>query len=201
MGVADSPVACVRRALDFSMTEDELVAAIKERALDPKRWTSMGSHLRRAPLPPVTREAANAAVRRLGFSLPPLLSRLWVEVANGGFGPGYGLFGLEGGHAHEQGLTLVDQYLQDLDDPGSEVLFDGGWPKRLVQICDWGCWNVSAIDCSTGDGEIVDLVEGEMDYERRKGLTFAQWMEAWVNGERWWDVGGRRPGDRFTSAM
>jgi hypothetical protein len=178
------------------MTEDDLVKAIKERSLDPKRWTSLGPHLRRAPLPPATREAASEAVTRLGFSLPPLLPRLWVEVANGGFGPGYGLFGLERGHAKEGGLTLVDQHLLDLEEPGSDVLFEGGWPEKLVQICDWGCLYASAIDCSTSEGEIVDLAEGEADYQRRKGLTFAQWMEAWVNGERLWDVGRPRPSDR-----
>jgi hypothetical protein len=47
----------------------------------------------------------------MGFSLPPLLGRLWVEVANGGFGPGYGLLGLNGGCAADVvNLTLPDLY-------------------------------------------------------------------------------------------
>jgi hypothetical protein len=161
-----------------------LVAAIKERALDPKRWTSMGRHLHRAQ-PPTTWEAVKDAVKELGFPLPPLLGRLWVEVANGGFGPGYGLFGLAGGHvAQGSELTVADGYLMDLDEPGSEVLYEGGWPKKLVRICDWGCWHASAIDCTTSEGEVVDLPEsGGLN---RKAMTFAQWMEAWVNGEKLW---------------
>jgi len=44
-----------------------------------------------------TAEAVNAAEQAVGFPFPCLLRRLWTEVGNGGFGPGYGLLGLEGG--------------------------------------------------------------------------------------------------------
>lgn len=33
----------------------------------------------------------------LGFPLPPLLRALYTQLANGGFGPMYGLLGLAGG--------------------------------------------------------------------------------------------------------
>jgi len=39
---------------------------------------------------------------------------------------------------------------------------------------------LSAIDCTTPEGEMVDLIEGTEP--RRKGMTFAQWMGAWTNG-------------------
>lgn len=41
----------------------------------------------------------------LGFAIPPLLARLYTEVANGGFGPGYELFPLVG-----QGCSAVAAY-------------------------------------------------------------------------------------------
>jgi len=61
---------------------------------------------------------------RLGFGLPPLLRELYTQVGNGGFGPGYGILGLEGGFAdplifdlldpalvgQTQGGTLIDWY-------------------------------------------------------------------------------------------
>ena len=50
------------------------------------------------PLPaPATPEQLSEAERRLGVELPPLLRRLYLEVANGGFGPGSGLVGVVGG--------------------------------------------------------------------------------------------------------
>jgi hypothetical protein len=49
--------------------------------------------------PPTTISVVEATEKELGFRLPSLLSQLYTEVANGGFGPGYGIYGLEGGYA------------------------------------------------------------------------------------------------------
>jgi hypothetical protein len=141
--------------------------------------------------PPASLEVVYEAVTQLGFPLPPLLPKLWVEIANGGFGPGYGLLGVDGGHATDgTNWTVPDAYLESVDDPGWAVVIEGGWPKELVQICDWGCGHMSAIDCSTSEGEIVDYIEGYVEGPdiplRRRGVTFAGWMEQWVNGARLW---------------
>ena len=46
--------------------------------------------------PPVTPEQVEAVERKLGYPLPPLLKRIYTEVANGGIGPPlYGLNALE----------------------------------------------------------------------------------------------------------
>ena len=190
------------------LTEDELVREIGVRAHDPMRrswwWEYIyrqnhspaqreafrqalerDARIRRGEIwgataspdptdfPPVAMEAVRAAEEALGFAFPPLLVRLWTEVGNGGFGPGYGIFGLEGGSVEEsQGLNIVDNYLATCRDPE--------WPRKLVPVCEWGGDDATAIDCSTPAGSMVDLVEG---VERRpKGMTFAHWMEAWVNG-------------------
>jgi hypothetical protein len=41
------------------------------------------------PPPASPRELAQSE-ERIGFNLPPLLRSLYSEIANGGFGPGYG---------------------------------------------------------------------------------------------------------------
>lgn len=47
--------------------------------------------------PPISEELLRETEARLGFSLPPLLRELYANVANGGFGPGMGIYGvLEG---------------------------------------------------------------------------------------------------------
>jgi hypothetical protein len=136
--------------------------------------------------PPASWEAVHKAEDRLGFRLPPLLCRLWAEIANGGFGPGYGLLGLDGGHVDElQRLSLPDLYLSTIEDEGLQDFSGEPWPRKLVPICDWGCRHQSAIDCTTLKGEIVDLWDG---YERRpRGVTFRVWMENWVEGLDPWD--------------
>jgi hypothetical protein len=51
----------------------------------------------------------------LGFLLPPLLKRIYSEIGNGGFGPGYGLIGLTNGVPDDTGKTAPDIYAQFRD--------------------------------------------------------------------------------------
>jgi hypothetical protein len=52
--------------------------------------------------------------------------------------------------------------------------------------------NFSAIDSSTAEGEVVNLLD---DLERKAmGCTFAQWMEDWVNGVDLWTRDFTKPG-------
>jgi hypothetical protein len=188
-------------------TEDELIREVRILAGEHRTRTSMTQHfysvnspegvnaiLRHDPeafgvrpdlLPPATTESVQAAEALVGFRFPPLLIRLWTEVANGGFGPGYGLLGVEGGFPFDDhgGLTIAENYRSCTT----------GWPRKLLPICDWGCFNESAIDCSTPEGGIVDLPENVIvDMQMTgndpppKGMTFAQWMEAWVDGVDLW---------------
>jgi len=210
------------------MTETELIGEIKVRAHELSRRTTMWQYFfeqntrdamqlmleedaqRRLAgratglpdpelLPLATVEAVKAAQDAVGFHFPTLLERLWIEVANGGFGPGYGLFGVEGGLADDDmALTTAPYCLASLetglmpepsDSAGGTSEADGPaefapWPEKLVPICEWGCQHLSAIDCATPEGQMVDLVEG---FERKpKRMTFVQWMEAWVSGVELW---------------
>ena len=63
---------------------------------------------------PVAREQTVAgAEAQLGFALPQLLRDIYLRVANGGFGPGYGLLGIDGGAGEPIGrrvYTALDLY-------------------------------------------------------------------------------------------
>ena len=164
------------------MNESELIDRIKALALDPKTRTSM-----RSPdsYPVATLDLLKDAESQMGFPLPRLLCRLYLEVGNGGFGPGCGLFGLTGGNQADADmgeLTLPELYLTDME-------YD--WPEKLVSICNWGCCISSAIDCSTPEGEMV-FVGGTHELYVPEGITFAQWMEDWVNGVDLFERGGKR---------
>jgi hypothetical protein len=128
--------------------------------------------------PPAAQEVIARAEAHIGFQFPPLLRRLYLEVGNGGFGPGYGLFGVEGGHpagVAKDEQTIDALYLTLRGDPE-------WWPEKLLPICDWGCAIWSCLDCRTDDGPVVH-VEGASEGDCwAASLTLGPWLEAWLDG-------------------
>lgn len=135
-------------------------------------------------------EAADAAglsraETALGFALPALVRRLYLEIADGGFGPGYGLMP----------LARVASTYRDLRDespgpPGSR------WPDRLVPVIEEN-GDFTCVDCGTAN---VIAYQGEAlldewdpdepdDAAARRGwkLCFSEvaptievWLERWL---------------------
>jgi hypothetical protein len=118
----------------------------------------------------------------IGFQIPALLQRLYLEVGNGGFGPGYGILGLRDGH-QDQGGTAVDLYRQAHEGP------EAWWPflqPGLLPICHWGCAIYSFVDCSNPDGPVWgwDPNPGPVDETALfpSETTFADWLDKWIDG-------------------
>jgi hypothetical protein len=126
-------------------------------------------------LPPVVSTVdLNRAEAELGHRLPGLLRRLYHEVANGGFGPGYGLLGIgAGGHTDDVRKRAR------VDADRSQA---AGRP--LLRVCDHGCGIATLLDMSgrTDDLWIFDPNRSEEDELRPDGSTLAGWLEAWVEG-------------------
>jgi SMI1 / KNR4 family (SUKH-1) len=161
------------------VSEDQLIERIRERIKDPKKARSMPQYafsFDRDVYPPASVELVRDAEQRMGFRLPSLLARLYTEIENGGFGPGYGLYGLEGGLESEYGgdQTHPDLYLHYLNLPEP---YTG--TERLLTICDWGCCMESAIDCSTPEGRMVFFPDGGEPVDEQ--ISFAQWLEDWIS--------------------
>ena len=130
---------------------------------------------------PVTELEMAKAETRLGFSLPLLVRNLYMQVADGGYGPGNGVIELDG---HD--YTLVESRLR----MNEETEPDWMWPPRFVQFVSWGCHYVSGIDCAhsccpvifydhdlaVGDATLSDCLFPEAD-------SLEEWLEAWLNGE------------------
>lgn len=119
--------------------------------------------------PPATPEQVQATETRLGVTLPPLLKALYTELANGGFGPGGGFYGIVGGYGSaESGThtgdvqTLIERYkgrgykrLFDLAEYGEQgdhtrqisvFVPYGEWWRNLLPICDLGCLQEACVD-------------------------------------------------------
>lgn len=121
---------------------------------------------RLAPLRPAPPAAVAEAEELAGRSLPSLLRRLYLEVGNGGFGPGYGLLGLRGGHRSD-GLDALT-----------------GLTGGVLLLCDWGCGISSELNLA--DGQIwgydpnpaPDGVSGAFPQH----MTIVDWFSRWAEG-------------------
>jgi len=171
----------LRRLLDHGV-DDELLA----RAGDIER--AMTTPAAR-PLPePATPEALGAAEARLGVALPPILRRCYLEVANGGFGPGSGIVGVSGGWTTERGKSIEDLY-EEMGDSATENQ-RWVWPAGLLPLVDYG-GAFGCVDASTAQGRIVDWDPDELDDRgpyggwsrsfREVAPSLAAWLEAWLD--------------------
>jgi hypothetical protein len=156
--------------------------------------------------PPATEEQVRATEEALGLPLPPMLRLLYREVANGGFGPAYGITGVRGGwtygrsghdetldqwrgwsakgpHAHAISLADYDRDLLalfDADLPGHLI------PAHLVPICNEGCGQADCVDLATGRIYLIGAGGGEDEYDnfsiyiRREAPSIEEWLDRWL---------------------
>ena len=143
---------------------------------------------------PVTEEELVQAETQLGFVLPALLRRIYREVGNGGFGPGYGLLPLNelppnGGHdttslvAEYQGMKAFSQH--DIDEYFAEEEEKPAlWPERVLLLCDWGCNIYSCLDCSSSELPIfrMDSNENFLVEWAIEAPSLHHWLERWIDG-------------------
>jgi hypothetical protein len=131
------------------------------------------------PLTPTSPEAVDEAERAFGYPLPSLLRRLYFEVANGGFGPGYGILGLRGGSPDDLGRTALDVYREFHSARRQQSL-----PGALFPLCHWGCGIYSLVDCASSQAEVwaCDPNPGVDDDVFRQPLTLVEWLTRWVEG-------------------
>jgi hypothetical protein len=169
----------------------QLLDALRQRAHStrPTDQTSTGDSDReisrlRAPLPPASADQLAASERQLGFRLPTVVQQLYTQVANGGFGPGYGLLGLVGGAVDEFGDTAVESYLQRRGRPPPRR-----WPAALVPICAWGCITYECVDCRSEHAPLVYFDPGRWGTEadnwspafQDTGYNLAEWLQDWAD--------------------
>lgn len=149
--------------------------------------------------PPATQEHLFAAEAALGFPLPTMLRALYSQVANGGFGPGFGIVGVPGGfadgsiggniveayHAQLAQTSLVDytQYKRETDAQTTFVLPIDSWDDRLLPLCDWGCLTTSYLDRHTGQVFRGAPISGTTYVLRLQAASLEEWLECWLNGK------------------
>ena len=171
---------------------DALIDALRARATDPETRLGMGLS-RRGSLPaPMTPEERTRAEAVLGFAIPDLLAEVYSRVANGGFGPGYGMNGLGGGRPDDLGQTSDALYAGNREPMPDSPLWH--WPEGLLPICDWGCGISTCIDCTDPALPMVqfdpNVLDQRMATEEALGLTgrtLESWLRGWVEGVDLWE--------------
>jgi hypothetical protein len=137
------------------------------------------------------RELARAE-QELGFPLAAALHDVYGLVANGGFGPGYGLIGLVGGVVSDLGKDVVDEYRMrvqlDAEDP------EYFWPAGVLPLCHWGCAIYSCVDCRTPEASVIRFDPNPVgdDWSIAWGLespSLTHWLGRWLAGEELFESG------------
>ena len=117
-----------------------------------------------------------ATEAELGFALPDALRQLYLEVGDGGFGPGDGVFSRD---------DLVAKYREMTEEAVGRC--DEPWPLNLLPIAG-ADWDLVSIDRNTGrivyfDAE--ELAEDEPDSWRLafkpEADSLAAWLAKWVD--------------------
>jgi SMI1 / KNR4 family (SUKH-1) len=150
------------------MTDRELCDAVVARLQTPERRIDLTSVAPPDRFSPASAEAVARAQDALGFALPALLVALYRQVGNGGFGPGAGLLGLEGGYVDADGRHLIDRYAAHRAQ---------GWPPDILLLCDLGC---AAGACIRGNDLEGSLLTVEADSIYQTSFTLRSWLESWV---------------------
>lgn len=99
--------------------------------------------------PPTSRTVVEATEAQLGFQLPDLLKALYLEIGNGGFGPGdviNTLIGLPGGALYNHAMSLGDLYISLTTPAPDDPLWI--WPPQLLVFLDCGCGIFLGVDCA-----------------------------------------------------
>lgn len=125
---------------------------------DDPRWTDFA-------FPPVTETQMQEVEHRLGLSLPPMLRACYTELANGDFGPGYGLRSVIGGPEYLSDLLdsypVLDEDCEVLDidvmaasKGGTQVFeipFDRYcWVRAVLPLIEEGCARTLCLDATSG---------------------------------------------------
>jgi hypothetical protein len=139
------------------VTDDEIVAAVRARLRE-------GQWLLAAPATP---EELAEAEQMLGFPLPPLLRRIYTEVANGGFEP-------------FEDLDFIVE--NDREWRADDITPDSPrWTPGVVMFCAFGSSMIyGLLDCRSPSGDVSAMNQGEA-YDL--GMNLADWFEVWLGGQ------------------
>jgi len=138
-----------------------------------------------AELMPARVRDVERAEASLGFPLPMFLRRLYLEVGDGGYGPGL--------DAPIRGYTSGLLYpLSELvrghgsnTEPAADLPFPP-WPTEVLQFADLGCFSSIAVDCRGPEHPVLMLEDDVAEVAPEEAWTVVapsveDWFRDWVD--------------------
>ncbi|MER7334662.1 MULTISPECIES: hypothetical protein [unclassified Micromonospora] len=128
--------------------------------------------------PPAPPEAVAELEDAVGHSMPALLKRIYLDVADGGFGRGGEALSLtDTTYSFSDSGRLLEEYLSWCERPNH--------PASVVPLLAWGCAIWSLVDFGTPEGRMwgwdpnVRCLEHALFPE---DLTLAERLSGWLEG-------------------
>jgi len=173
------------------MLDPSLLNHLRVLASNPDAATEMSGQFRTRIYGPSSERAIELAELQLGFSITAELRQLYLHVANGGFGPGYGLLGLEGGAVDDLNRSSVELYKSFREPDPSDPYWS--WPEGLLPIVHLGCAMYFCEPCVGTSRSVIwfepnpheDGASWESSFLDR-GLTLEQLLRAWIEKRDYW---------------
>ncbi|MDP1798539.1 MAG: SMI1/KNR4 family protein [Planctomycetaceae bacterium] len=180
---------------------DALIARLKERlqfapAVEGDKHC-VRSNDRGEILPPrkpnqtISLADVDSVEQQLGFRLPTILRRLSTEVADGGYGPDWGINRLKHPPNYpfgpfwdvEMSAESWHRLYREADDEESRKWL-ASYPQNYIRYCECGC-NISiGVDCATDAGKLLvdDPNESESPAGGLKPLSesIEEWLWKWL---------------------
>lgn len=151
------------------------------------------------PYPVISLAEVAFVERHLGFTLPTSVRRLSLEVADGGYGPSWGIFRLKQppgrpyGFPHAGTMSVeswnwLDHNADEYDPPTKMEESLSRFPAKFIRYCEVGCNINICVDCTSDNGQVfITDPNTEEPFEKiiRLDQTVVEWLWNWVNNEPW----------------
>jgi len=135
--------------------------------------------------PPASAAEIDGAEHQLAFPLPQLLRELYATLADGGFGPSYGLLPLLKPAPDESAFESV-VLLYSLLRRGDRECPATPWPERLLPILHWGCAILSCVDCSS---PLLPVLRADSSGSLvAEAPSLEDWLNDWLAGRDLWTI-------------
>ncbi len=154
---------------------DDLIICLKKRVQEHLNHPSADYYYPGPARPPLVPEQIEQAESQLGFRLPLLIVRLYLEVADGFWGPGYGLQPLLASIPDIGIVSIVES---------REAYPQIGWPSNLIFLCSYGCGFDAYVNYMEPTLPIIyeDCDGPDNDCIRwSSGYSLSEYLQAWLD--------------------